>query len=57
MTQAKKTNGKIRMMIETRWMVHGYLLYSFPFCMFKMKIEMTLKQARNKQEKAAAGPT
>ena len=38
-----KKKGKIRMMIETRWMVHGCLLYSFPFCMFEMKIEMTLK--------------
>lgn len=45
------------MMIETGWMVHRYLLYSFPFCMFEMRIEITLKQARKKLEKAAAGST
>lgn len=45
------------MMIETGWMVHGCLLYSFPFCVFEMRIEITLKQARKKLEKAAAGST
>ena len=53
----KKKKGKIRMMIETGWMVHGCLLYSFPFCVFEMRIEITLKQARKKLEKAAAGST
>ena len=48
MTQLGQRKGKIRMMIETGWMVHRYLLYSFPFCMFEMRIEITLKQARKK---------
>lgn len=57
MTQLGQKKGKIRMRIETGWMVHRYLLYSFPFCMFEMRMEITLKQARKKLEKAAAGST
>ena len=56
-TVGPKIKGKIRMMIETGWMVHGCLLYSFPVCVFEMRIEITLKQARKKLEKAAAGST